>query len=357
MKTRKFDIPSGRWSKENTSALYQALKHHLSLEPIKAIVSSGSRKVHPGHLMIPPGYQQVSFNELIREEDLWEDGANRRHAPGDEWKFRVWAGGLMKFDPTFVYSDALNFVHAREKITDVRLVGDLATEDAKVMVTLTKYYDLANPRPTRKDDETSWQPGKDVLDLVKEEKYLFFMREVPPNLKTLVNHRQPLPPPTAPFHAQTMTPTPTLLFRFSALTRNDHKIHLDTEFTKSFYEIPKLLVHGPLTAVLMLEVLRKGLALYAENLPHLLAVREFEYKNLLPLFVGEEITIACKKVQDVRPREDASSTQSDVPWERWDVWIQKGGAEGERAILAVRGKALVSPYKRPAQATSRGRKP
>ena len=53
-------------------------------------------------------------------------------------------------------------------------------------------------------------------------------------------------------------------------------------------------------------------------------VANFEYKNLAPLFVGEECSICVKKVEGVAGRE------------RWDVWIT-----GRDGGLAVRGKAVI----------------
>jgi hydroxyacyl-ACP dehydratase HTD2-like protein with hotdog domain len=342
--------------------LYDALAHHLSLAPREAVIE--------------PGFQQVSFNELIDEDLLCEDGADRRHAPGEEWKFRVWAGGHMKFSRPYVPSKR-SLVVAREEVKDVRVAS--RGDAAKVFVTLLKrYHELPPPEVIQQDSSSaaavssssssslSQRPLAKLPVLVTEEKRLCFMRNVPVGLQSTDNTRVVMKPPSVPFHAQSMTSSPALLFRFSALTRNDHAIHLDADFTRRVYGIHKLLVHGPLTAVLMLEVLRKGFDLQhaGQNSPDaglFRRVREFEYKNLLPLFVDEEMTIACKRIdENFRPADGGSSSPfrrddtSSVSlreaaaalglWERWDVWIQKG--QGENATVAVRGKALVSARSR-----------
>jgi 3-methylfumaryl-CoA hydratase len=53
-----------------------------------------------------------------------------------------------------------------------------------------------------------------------------------------------------------VTPDPTLLFRFSALTFNAHRIHYDRTYATTVEGYPGLVVHGPLTAVLLMELVR-----------------------------------------------------------------------------------------------------
>lgn len=53
-----------------------------------------------------------------------------------------------------------------------------------------------------------------------------------------------------------MTPDPRLLFRFSALTFNAHRIHYDRPYAMTEEGYPGLVVHGPLTAILLMEMVR-----------------------------------------------------------------------------------------------------
>ena len=64
--------------------------------------------------------------------------------------------------------------------------------------------------------------------------------------------------PDAPDGAwtRTVTPDPRLLFRFSALTFNAHRIHYDRPYAMAEEGYPGLVVHGPLTAVLLMELVR-----------------------------------------------------------------------------------------------------
>jgi 3-methylfumaryl-CoA hydratase len=53
---------------------------------------------------------------------------------------------------------------------------------------------------------------------------------------------------------RTIVPTPPLLFRFSALTFNGHRIHYDHPYATQVEGYEGLVVHGPLIAVLMLDL-------------------------------------------------------------------------------------------------------
>jgi hydroxyacyl-ACP dehydratase HTD2-like protein with hotdog domain len=116
-----------------------------------------------------------------------------------------------------------------------------------------------------------------------------------------------------------LIPTQSLLFRFSALTFNAHYIHLDPQYCREVEGHRKLLVHGPLSLVLMLSVLRSQLKGGA-------IVKSFYYKNLAPLYANEEMKICVRK-----DRGKAS---------QYDVWIL--GREGGYAVKgsAVTGQIL-----------------
>ncbi|MFI1337744.1 hypothetical protein ACH4U7_48240 [Streptomyces sp. NPDC020845] len=78
-----------------------------------------------------------------------------------------------------------------------------------------------------------------------------------------------------------LQPDPTLLFRFSALTANAHRIHYDAPYCRDTEGYPGLVVHGPLLALLMLELVRR-------NAPER-RVRALSYRLWRPVFAGERI--------------------------------------------------------------------
>ena len=73
-----------------------------------------------------------------------------------------------------------------------------------------------------------------------------------------------------------IVPDDVLLFRYSALTFNGHRIHYDRRYVTEVEGYPGLVVHGPLIATLLLDLLRR-------NLPTA-AIAVFEFKALQPLF-------------------------------------------------------------------------
>ncbi|MGO4307508.1 FAS1-like dehydratase domain-containing protein [Cupriavidus sp. RAF12] len=76
---------------------------------------------------------------------------------------------------------------------------------------------------------------------------------------------------------------PVLLFRFSALTFNGHRIHYDLDYVRDVEGYPGLIVHGPLQAMLTLELLRHAR-------PDA-KVRRFGFRGLAPLFHQDTVTV------------------------------------------------------------------
>jgi hydroxyacyl-ACP dehydratase HTD2-like protein with hotdog domain len=134
--------------------------------------------------------------------------------------------------------------------------------------------------------------------------------------------RQLPKPQHTPTYTHTLTPTPQLLFRFSALTFNGHAIHLDPRYAQEIEGHKDLLVHGPLTFVFMSTLLQRHLDSEANN-PSKLQQGEGEeeiitnmsYRNLAPLYIGEDITFQGARVGKGK----------------WEVWALKEGG------MAVRG--------------------
>jgi 3-methylfumaryl-CoA hydratase len=73
-----------------------------------------------------------------------------------------------------------------------------------------------------------------------------------------------------------IVPDDVLLFRYSALTFNGHRIHYDRRYVTEVEGYPGLIVHGPLIATLLLDLLRR-------NLPGA-SIAAFEFKALKPVF-------------------------------------------------------------------------
>jgi 3-methylfumaryl-CoA hydratase len=100
--------------------------------------------------------------------------------------------------------------------------------------------------------------------------------------------------------------SPALLFRFSALTYNAHRIHYDRDFARDVEGYPGLLTHGPLQALAMAEAARAAGG-QAGDL-------SFEYRLLSPLFDQQGMVVSAAQegdatvtaVRDVHGRHTAS---------------------------------------------------
>ncbi|MDH6622621.1 hydroxyacyl-ACP dehydratase HTD2-like protein with hotdog domain [Streptomyces sp. LBL] len=83
---------------------------------------------------------------------------------------------------------------------------------------------------------------------------------------------------------------PALLFRFSALTANAHRIHYDSPYCQGEEGYPGLVVHGPLLALLMLELARR-------HAPQR-RLRSLSYRLRRPVFAGERLLACGTRVDD-----------------------------------------------------------
>ncbi|MHA6344325.1 HTD2 family dehydratase [Roseivivax sp. CAU 1761] len=79
-----------------------------------------------------------------------------------------------------------------------------------------------------------------------------------------------------------LTPTPTLLFRYSALTFNTHRIHYDAPYAKAEEGYPGLVVHGPMQATLLCRMAAE----LAGRPP-----ARFTFRSLSPLFDDAPVTL------------------------------------------------------------------
>jgi 3-methylfumaryl-CoA hydratase len=96
-------------------------------------------------------------------------------------------------------------------------------------------------------------------------------------------------PDMAPLLSKTVTPDDTLLFQFSALSFNSHKIHLDRAYARDVEGFPDLVVNGGLTTLLMTEMARVDLGL---------TIKAITVTNKRPLFVNRPITLSAFKAEN-----------------------------------------------------------
>lgn len=149
--------------------------------------------------------------------------------------------------------------------------------------------------------------NKDLKEKVKGDDEMWGVREIrthvfrPPSHaaststdtdRNSTQSQSPTPTPTPTMATKpdiqfTYTPTSPLLFRYSALTFNAHKIHYDHPHTLSHENQPTLLVHGPLTATLLIELAveagrERGVELVG-----------FQYRAVGPILVDVECVLSA----------------------------------------------------------------
>src|SRR3954471_19311275 len=119
--------------------------------------------------------------------------------------------------------------------------------------------------------------------------------------------KAPPPPPVAK-HRETHVSDPVLLFRYSALTFNGHRIHYDRDYVTKVEGYPGLIFHGPLQAALIVE--------FAAKLHGGIAPKKFNYRGVQPLFEGGEFSI------------NANDTSAGM-----ELWI--ANAEGQPTMKGI----------------------
>lgn len=119
----------------------------------------------------------------------------------------------------------------------------------------------------------------------------------------------PKPAPADAIWRREITPDPVLLFRYSAITFNSHRIHYDRTYCQTEEGYPGLVVHGPLVASFLMDLCRRerpGKAL-----------TKFSFRAMSPLFDTAAFTLCGA------PNGDA-----------WDLW-----AANNEGGLSMQAKA------------------
>jgi 3-methylfumaryl-CoA hydratase len=233
---------------------------------------------------LPPLFHWLHFWDVRPPSDTGPDGHRKRGGflPPIDLPRRMWAGG----EVTFVAP--LRLGEAVRKVSTITAIEE-KTGRSGVLVFVTVTHEISGPSGLA----------------IRERQDLVF-REPPP---------RPPPVPAAPT-AGPMEPSdwreptdagPILLFRYSALTMNSHRIHYDRPYAVEEEGYEGLVVHGPLQATLL-----AGLA--ARELPKPLA--RFDYRGLSAATDTAPIDVCGR-------RDDAGL----------ELWVEQGGVR----TMAARG--------------------
>ena len=208
---------------------------------------------------LPPLWHWLYFWEITPGAGLGPEGhtALGDFLPDLGLPRRMWAGSRVQFLRPLTIGGA---AERRTRIADIR--EKQGRSGRLVFVTLS--HEIAD--------------GDGVA--VREEQDIVY-RPAPPAGETPQPGR---PAPAAAAWRRRVLPDPVLLFRYSALTFNSHRIHYDADYTRQREGYPGLVVHGPLLATLMVEQVRR-------ERPEA-RVGAFRFRALAPVLSGAAFTVA-----------------------------------------------------------------
>lgn len=298
---------------------------------------------------VPPGHHLVYFPPMKDRAELMDDGTEKDTCPGAPFVRRLWAGGSIKFTPEW-YSATLDHrpFYCLEKVGLPRMSGTSRPGKEAVYVTIQRSY-LLDRQPLIELAQGS-TPGKPPP--VEETRDLVFLRQTSPQEKaktttttTTTGGQSPIRTPIPDFSFE-LIPDNTLLFQFSALSYNAHAIHLNPEYARNVEGHEDLLVHGPLTLVLMLSALQGQCTRDQDDLDSLMKfpglrwmIRSLDYRNIRPLLAGRKmkVCLSMKKEHNVENEICGFPSGKDV-WtpayrKDWKVWIED--SEGRPAVWAT----------------------
>ncbi|MEO5843370.1 MAG: MaoC family dehydratase N-terminal domain-containing protein [Caldimonas sp.] len=225
----------------------------ITAAPLAALAATLDRDDPPPSAgsAVPPLWHWLYFLPIARQGELGADGHPRRGGflPPVALPRRMWAGGRLVFDKPLRVGDV-----ATRRST----IADIASKSARsgplVFVTVKHEISTAGGLAVREDHDIVY-------------------RDLPAPASAAPT------PPTAPrdeTFAREIVPDDVFLFRYSALTFNGHRIHYDRRFVTEVEGYPGLIVHGPLIATLLIDLLRRT---HADAV-----VTRFDFKATSPLF-------------------------------------------------------------------------
>ncbi len=224
-----------------TPTPYAALSATFDRDPVRPAAGT----------LLPPLWHWLYFLPLYRQSEIGADGHAKRGGflPPVPLPRRMWAGGRLTFPRPLRVAQP---VTRKSEVISVEHKSGRSGELVFVLV--------------RHDFH-----GAAGLAVTEEHDIVY---RGPPLAGTPAP--APLPAPAGCAWQRTVVPDDVLLFRYSALTFNGHRIHYDRRYATVVEGYPGLIVHAPLIATLLLDLLRR-------NLPGA-AIAAFEFKAIKPLF-------------------------------------------------------------------------
>ncbi|KAG8714582.1 hypothetical protein FRC11_007908 [Ceratobasidium sp. 423] len=252
--------------------------HQLQLLDLTLPSFNGARKLSPRpelNTPIIPGTELTFFPPLVPTEELFDDGTDPSYSAPAPFFRRMWAGGEFAFDPRNQLRVGQK-LRCETTVEDVQLKGwekarETGTLDKDTMIFVKQRREVSNEHGFAVVERRTHVYRPELTGLPSSEA----------TGKKKVGHHSDQPPPDEQF---TFTPSAHTLFRFSALTFNAHRIHLDPIYSSQQEGHEDRLVHGPMTALLLLRFAHFKMP--SEN--HIAA---FKYRATHPLVVNRPLTL------------------------------------------------------------------
>jgi 3-methylfumaryl-CoA hydratase len=214
----------------------ETLTDEVTAVPVRAL--SATLDLPPPDLSqrmaLPPLWHWLYFLPLHRQSELGPDGHARRGGflPPVPLPRRMWAGGRLRWLP----ENPVMLGDAVRRVSRIESVKHKAGRSGDLLFVLVR-HEVHNAKG---------------LALTEEHDIVY---------RAAARPDDPAPPPQpaeqgAPWRRE-ITPDDVLLFRYSALTFNGHRIHYDRRYVTGIEGYPGLVVHGPLIATLLADLVRR----------------------------------------------------------------------------------------------------
>ena len=214
---------------------------------------------------LPPCWHWMFFRDSTMQSELGADGLPARGAlmPPVPLPRRMWAASQIRF------MAPLRLGEMAVKRSEIASITEKSGKSGR-LVFVTLRHTVLN--------------AADAVAIDEEQNIVYTEAPKPGAMPPL------RPAPAEAAWRRDLTPDPVLLFRYSALTFNPHRIHYDQPYCTGEEGYPGLVVHGPLIATLMVDLCRRSRP-DAE-------IKEFSFRALSPLFVDHAMTLGGAPADD-----------------------------------------------------------
>ncbi len=247
---------------QNWIGLSETLADVISPTPVRALAATLDHPdaAVPTGTPLPPLWHWLYFLPLRRASEIGPDGHPQRGGfmPPVELPRRMWAGSQFEWHAPICVGDAV------QRTSTIANVSSKAGRSGKLVFVKVRHELHCNG--AAQPALVEWH------DIVYREARQPGDAEPPPQAA-----------PTGAGWRREITADDVLLFRYSALTFNGHRIHYDRPYATQAEGYPGLVVHGPLLATLLLDLLRRH-APRSE-------VASFQFRAVRPTFDGQAFTL------------------------------------------------------------------